>query len=444
MSPTLTPTQQSILNTASRKAVSQYLSDMDQYFHKGRWVGWNNRYRKDIIKQLDADLRAIPTSVRSKHLGEYIAASAILHCFDGWTFLSRALSAHIDGDQHTAHHLAYYAELRATMSLLASEGIGVFNRKHFVVDANKNCVLAVDNIRTHDFCWLALENWAKQRRSSDLLMDMIKPGGLTLQNWLTGFGTAPSSTSIGQDWLTSWGVDLKIVSLDHLGRNEVSYRPNYINQVNSITPIKASEFCRNFWELLEPSAFSRFEILDRHLLRISLRTSFKAVTGHCRVSSLRKRIEATVNSLNPKGVPPKEWIAFLARDDIHPLIHYASGTGSSHSLFHMPIIARAVLLLRIATGTISEQLTSVGYTSDDLKFWWEGYGESIGLWKPPLSVNFVGLWKDILDSLKLLQNWENAHQDQRDVSTFEWNQAQAKELDTLCTCERIGLWGLGI
>lgn len=439
----LNANQQTTLNTASDNAVKDYFSDLDRYFRDGRWIGLKNRYRENTTRRLEKDIVATPSLLNSKHLGEYIAASTVLHCFDGWSFLSKAVNAHANGDRYAAHHLAYYAELRATMSLLACEGIGVFNKKHLVIDAGKNCVVMDGKIGTHEFCWLALEHWAKQKRSSDLLMQIITPGGLPLQDWLDEFGVAPTSTSIGQDWLTSWGMDLRNISQDHDGRNEVSYRPNFIKPVNSIEPIKASEFCRNIWELFEPAYYSRFEHLDRHLLRITLRRSFKAVMGYYRPSGYRKRIETTLNKIAPKGLPPQVWKSFLLDNEIPPLISEASGVIFNRGSFHMPVIARAVLLLRIATGATSRLLKSLGYDSKDLQFWWAEYGESLGLWKPPLRVDFIELWADVEASLIELSEWETDHTGHSN-SIFEWNQDKAKELDNLCACERIGLWGLGI
>jgi hypothetical protein len=73
--------------------------------------------------------------VLCRHLAQYIAASSILHCADGWSYLGRAINCLLKGDPHRVVHLAYYAELRAALSLLASEAIGVFSRNNFVIDA---------------------------------------------------------------------------------------------------------------------------------------------------------------------------------------------------------------------------------------------------------------------------------------------------------------------
>ena len=69
-------------------------------------------------------------------LAEYIACSIPLHLADGWTFLARGLDAIKAGDSDSAIHMAYYAELRAAMSLLAGDGVGVFRSRHVAIEAN--------------------------------------------------------------------------------------------------------------------------------------------------------------------------------------------------------------------------------------------------------------------------------------------------------------------
>ena len=70
----------------------------------------------------------------AQQLIEAVAAAAPNHCIDGWSYVSRAMSALLAGDLHAARHLSYYAELRAGLSLLGSLGIGIFNGINFVVD----------------------------------------------------------------------------------------------------------------------------------------------------------------------------------------------------------------------------------------------------------------------------------------------------------------------
>jgi len=56
-----------------------------------------------------------------------VAACGPNHCLDGWSYLSRSVSALVARDGHSAKHMAYYAQLRAAMSMLAVSGVGIFN-----------------------------------------------------------------------------------------------------------------------------------------------------------------------------------------------------------------------------------------------------------------------------------------------------------------------------
>ena len=137
------------------------------HWQVGLWLGKRNRYKQSCMKQLSADFRP-GARVSHRHLSEYIAASAVVHNFDGWSYLGRALGSLLVGDQDGARHLAYYAELRAAMAVLASEGIGVFGNEHVVVSPKGKCLqmppyrLASDPGRprgpgTHVFVWDALQ-----------------------------------------------------------------------------------------------------------------------------------------------------------------------------------------------------------------------------------------------------------------------------------------------
>jgi len=89
--------------------------------------GWIERVKKIGTVEAREDVR--PTEVAAgtiqspTQLSEYIAASCLLHCSDGWSYLGRAISALLRGDPHRARHLAYYAELRAATALLAKVGV---------------------------------------------------------------------------------------------------------------------------------------------------------------------------------------------------------------------------------------------------------------------------------------------------------------------------------
>ena len=98
------------------------------YRRRGR-RGGNNRLRDDLSND----------RINSDRLSEYIGISAPVHSMDGWSFLGRSIHCLSRGDPYIAVHLAYYAELRAALAILAAQGIGVFSYPHCVIDSEGRC-----------------------------------------------------------------------------------------------------------------------------------------------------------------------------------------------------------------------------------------------------------------------------------------------------------------
>src|SRR5207249_10608520 len=138
--------------------------------------------------------------------------------------VGRAMDAIARGDASACRHLAYYAERRAVVALLATEGIGVFFDQHFGLDGQGQCKSRT-NIRTHQIAWSALEYWAGSPRSGELLASVVRPAGTPLGTWLDSFPRKASVTAIGKEWLLAWGLDLQRFGEDRVARNEASYRP---------------------------------------------------------------------------------------------------------------------------------------------------------------------------------------------------------------------------
>ena len=104
-----------LIRKLSRDNVAQALARLDPFIAKRRWLAKTNRYAINTVERLALDLKPGKT-LHAKHLAQYIAASSILHCADGWSYLGRAINCLLKGDPHRVVHLAYYAELRAALS----------------------------------------------------------------------------------------------------------------------------------------------------------------------------------------------------------------------------------------------------------------------------------------------------------------------------------------
>jgi hypothetical protein len=450
----LSSQQKKILRSASNTAIISTLNGLNKTFKRSIWLNKTNRYRVNTVSMLK---KHDSGKVRHNYdLGKYIAVTPILHCFDSWVFLGRALSALSRGDAHTSHHLAYYAELRAAMSLLAGEGIGIFNSKHYIVNNANQCELIPDyryhnqkNTGTHIFSWLALEHWAGLKRSSFLLQQTISPSGVPLSVWLDGFGAGENARIIGSDWLKSWGLDLKTIGHDHEGRNEVSYRPNYLNYQSPIDLTETSNFILRLWELFQPAGSSRFETMDRFLLRLSIRRTFSALTGNNPEDDFREFVNCINRMLlvvNPQGLPHEAWVTFLADNQSSIILDTASVIEdvTLSNKHHFSVIARAALLLRVASGAAARIIMASSLTKEDISFWWRSYGQDFGLLNPVGDFeNMNDLWADIEIALTTINDWQ-ANPLNRASSYYQWGQDLGKELKRLEECERVSLWGMGL
>ena len=128
MSANFSNTDKATISSLSRSDIERTMAGLKPFLKRSMWIGTTNRYVNDVIARLR---ESEPNSATHKrNLAQYIAASTCLHANDGWSYLGRAFACLIAGDAHRALHLGYYAELRAAMSLLAGNGIGVFNNKH--------------------------------------------------------------------------------------------------------------------------------------------------------------------------------------------------------------------------------------------------------------------------------------------------------------------------
>ena len=416
------------------------------FLKRSTWIGKTNHYAHDVVARLKA---ALPTTVeRKRNLAQYIAASVALHSNDGWSYLGRSVACLLVGDTHRALHLAYYAELRAAMSLLASAGIGIFKNKHFVVPTANATTKLRSNIGTHAITWLALEEWSQQPVSGVLFAHLIRPEGRTLNEWFHLKGGAGVLAPQAKAWFMQWGMDLGLATKDRDARNESSYRPDGMPTTWELKAKDGLEFVRDVWSMLEPSVTSSFEQIDRHILRLAMERYYKGLSGKAASGAdpaFVALVEATVSAQSLASATEDRLKKFLLRQSAadNPLIfQYSADPPGNSQTDAFAVMSRAVLLLRIATGSAHDLLHQAGFDAAALSFWWQKLGEARGLWKsgsPPAAL--VDLWADIEDGLREVKEIEV-----NDPATFDTINGVAYggfgRLNVLASHERAGLWGL--
>jgi len=384
-----------------------------------------------------------PHNANSKHLGEYIAASAILHTADGWGYLGRAIGAQCRGDVSVARHLAYYAELRAALGLLSTQGIAIVSTRNAVLNTAGGIEFFPGG--THRMAWQALEHWSDQPSAAALLSTIAQPGGVALADWVSGLGIGTTGWNpLGREWLRAWGLDLRMFNRDRDARNDASYRPTALRQAPS-TPNADATFVQRFWPLFEPTAGEPFRHIDRHLLRLSLERAFETVTGRQSVGDpdFSKALGRTLaaNAGVDLGTTLGQFLG-RALDPSTPALFVAAGTRASHldSNFHAHVIARAALLLRVATGASNLLLSNAGIEPVQYRFWSEALAETHGVCDTgALPIDPADLWADVDDALQgltasVVAGW--------DRSFFTLLDTAASAIEVLSGCERVAIWGL--
>lgn len=324
--------------------------------------------------------------ISATHLAEYFGVAAPTHCADGWSYLSRALHAYLLGDAHSAWHFAYYAELRAAQSILSASGCGAFNKWNCVIDSSSN-ILEIgnpSNKQTHTMVWLALEFLASSSSSaSSNIAAAMNLFGVSLSDIVQYAYPGRNANTTSSNWIGSWIYDLQTSAEDKSFRNRCSYNPHFV------TPHRAelSEYINlvtAFWQIFEPSPGATFMELDKHIIRSALIREARESLNLNNIPETDANLENELNEAYSKivgSVPtfqtiPADFIA-MARANEHPILEYARDNSTSPDT-PRPVLARATLLLRIATGITQNLLRDAGQLTN-MGFWLDSLAEQQGI-----------------------------------------------------------------
>lgn len=435
-----------IIKKLLRTNVEQTLAKLSPFINQSRWLAKTNRYSVNTITRLKGDVKK---SLKGKQLAQYISASSVLHCADGWSYLGRAINCLLKGDPHRVVHLAYYAELRAALCLLACEGVGVFHDLHFVIDAPNSSRVLPSHPSTHMAAWSYLKYWSTLKRSAALFSDVIAPAGIPLSDWFDSQGGVDRFVRPqARVWFSQWSMDLGLFSADRDARNESSYRPDGIPEPWYLSASESLSLATELWQACEPSPNASFDGIDRQILRITIENIFRGTTGRAATddpAGFGTFAGAIVDSLPFESAIADEWKAFLIRNTAPAnlrIFEYASKDPSDRSIGHAAVLSRATLLLRLATGSTLKLVRSAGISSDKLQFWWGQLGISRGLWDGTKDrTDLLDLWEDILVLFQDIEAFQAATPAAQ--QTFQLIGSQMPQVVTgLGGCERVAIWSL--
>lgn len=281
------------------------------------------------------------------------------------------------------------------------------------------------------------------------LLDIIKVNGYSITAWLEGaemLTASPLTTMLASDWLAKWSLDLRVLSDDHDLRNIVSYNPQDIKKRLRYTKDSKKElkFLIEKWRLSEPSASEKFSKLDYHLLKEALH---KFYFEKYPIAAARPTLKKFIRDIFFRiGAPNNANLeVFLSSSNkLNSIVLLESskvGIAANGIINPFSIMARAFLLLRMATASVESLLSYAGYNNTLLQFWWKDILEKKGLWDlstTPLSM--LELWDDVAISINNITPILNASACNKLILKDRF------PIDniTLRQFQRAHLWGIGL
>jgi hypothetical protein len=405
-----------------------------------QWLPAHRSVRSGALPRTWRLVRALPQS----DVVSVLAAAFPNHCVDGWSYMARAMSAFLAGDLHSARHLAYYSQLRAALSILGNLGVGVFNGINFVIDPGGN-ILQLDvpahdkGLGTHHAVWAALYRWVVNPVTARRFLSQVRVANSPLALCLDAIWPGAAANAVAMPLIAAWGLDLQRGMSEHHARNRSSYNPQAFEAMADI-PMARLDFVENVWAMFEPTSSSRFDLLDRYVLRSVLWHQHDTVTP----DTPRKEGAIIRNYSNlpnlVQGIASRDFLVGIREPGEPSLLAIARSTRSPALADEM--IARGLLLLRAATAFTISSFNDAGIQigSGNLRPWIDPLAVARGFWPPSAPpADPVDLWEDVKIALRDFMGSMMPPPG----SLNEWMRRSPVGLPVVTETERIAVWSLG-
>lgn len=386
---------------------------------------------------------SVPPASATNELADYLVLSTCGHALDGWRYLSQAALALISGARNNALHLAYYAELRAALSILAGAGIGILKAKHFALTASGQVNWFSGT--THKTAWTALAEWAKETRHALKVIKSFEALGIPAGEWAEACNAAPSLDLIAGYWLQDWSVDLSSLGGDSLLRNEATYRPDLRSTAFDQLARSELEFVNSTSSGCAFCGDGRFECLDLVLMFDLCLKASELRFGESDHRTLHKVWNDVFAWLrNHKRMDRR-----MAAGAIKSLVSAACSTSGSIVRSAAPtnvgpvgVMSRAFLLLRLASALVRQQWAEIRMLSGGGTSAWQSKAlASFGLWsnlweetKPPADYSILDA--DRIAAEEGVETWlAGSHSF---APHTVWREIPSALVD-LCRFERVGI-----
>jgi len=428
-------------NADSNQVVDGMVQIKANYLANGYFLPATNPLRDNSINTIKDHFSGTST-LHPYNLKVYLATSVVAHCFDGWLYLSQAIDCLLKGDKGAAIHLAYYAELRGTMSFLARQGVLVNNRRHLSISSH-GIINCAKKDGTHVATWKFLENWINSPNVDHTpLLRYFTVKGKTFDYWIGAIPSPVSSqvaSTITLQWLKNWSFDIQNYEDDRAFRNTVSYQPQHLVDNFPIDFKAKFSGITNIWKFIEPSSTDKFALLDKYLFSRLFHNIHQYSLPPSTTITLQQLISQTFTA---DGSGDDEAIKSIVAHGITNQLFTTAGNptiiSATGKLMPLNIISRALLLLRISSGCVFDLMTSAGINKNQIDFYLNNLGNNNGFWNGPTPANFDHLWADVTDSISFI---DELLQEPDDIILKDLYDEWPKELHYFKQISRASFWG---
>jgi hypothetical protein len=309
-----------------------------------------------------------------------VAAEQLIHMVEGWRYAAASITAFLSNSHGAATHFAYYAELRAAMSLFASSGLRVKQGDYFYLDATGQKVSATSE-RTHTAVWGLWSRWVERNDAQNLFLEKIRLSPkITLRNIVTEL-TYVNTTAP----LKKWGADLVNISLDHEARNVSSYDAYWTEKPLTLMAKSEPELVKEIWQLFLNDGTGL--VFDSALIAKFVDDALGTMTQPPNsVASARTALAQRIG--NKTGIDPTSIDRRLS--GAYPSRPFALAVSSSTGAEN--VLVRAFFLLRMSMLAAKTGLQAAGNKSAST--WIENWLIHAGLWSPSWNIGLADLEED--------------------------------------------------
>lgn len=322
-----------------------------------------------------------------------LAAEQVIHMAESWRYFSSAMYAFLNHENGNAVHLAYYAELRAVLSIFSGAGIRIKKGDAYWLDS-ASVAQSIPPHATHDLVWKLWKEWVTRPDAKSLLENNIRiEAGVTLKHFEAKLMQFNPGVLLGQ-----WGYDLVNLSDDHLARNQASYIAYWRDKPLSRMTVSQLDFVKSLTELFLSSGSGL--VFDKALIQYAVNQTVEGsldpdpANAHTHPADRKNKLDEIAEFVAKQSGANKN----------HLLLNLSANIGES--VFEKAkqqndaaenVLSRAAFLSRLAMLSVKQNTVSA--RNDHAKKWLRNWLEHCGAWQPDMGGSLADIETDLSDAL---------------------------------------------